>query len=115
MDIVYTSLERHPTADRATAAEAAEAVDALWAHAVPADGVEHITATAGPQRLDLLLYLLTTDPTRSDTASASASASERCAAFLSRSHHASPLLRHRYQPPTPQTRDTRTRTDRPTD
>jgi len=114
MDIVYTSLDRRPTTDpppadelteAARAAEAAEAVNALWAHAVPADGLEHASAEAGPDRLDLLLYLLPPDPTRPTAPGAT----HRAAALLARSHQASPLLRRRYLPPPPRPQEPCTR------
>ncbi|HEY8981881.1 MAG TPA: hypothetical protein VIU15_20130 [Streptomyces sp.] len=97
MDIVYSSLERRPTADPVPVSEVAEAVDALRAHAAPGDGLEHVSALPAPDRLDLLFYLLAPgsalalvpDPV------------QRTAALLARCHRDSPLLNHRYLPPVP--------------
>ena len=96
LDIVYASLDRRSSPDTDPAGEVAEAIDALWAHATPADGLEHASGRAQSHRLDLLLYLLTPDP-----AAATPCASQRAAALLAHCHQASPLLRRRYLPPAP--------------
>ncbi|MGA5823221.1 hypothetical protein ACPC54_35825 [Kitasatospora sp. NPDC094028] len=95
MEIVHASLKRRQPVAAAReneAAEAAEAVDALWAHAEPADGLQHASALPAPDRIDLLLYLLTRDtPDESDAVS-------RAHRLITRSHRTSPLLRHGYLP-----------------
>lgn len=97
MDIIYTSLERRPEVGPAPASEVAEAVDALWAHATAHDGLEHASGHAEPDRIDLLLYLLTPQA----TAPLAPDAAQRAAALIARCHHDSPLLNHRYLPPVP--------------
>ncbi|MFE6056301.1 hypothetical protein ACFQ6N_36615 [Kitasatospora sp. NPDC056446] len=70
-------------------------MDALWAHAEPADGLQHASAQAADGRLDLLLYLLTRDsPDEAD-------AVRRAHGLIARSHRASPLLSLNYLPPEP--------------
>lgn len=101
VDTVYTSLiRRQPVADvTAAVSEADEAVDVLWAHAGPADRLEHAGGRTEPDRLDLLLFFL---PPGSDDQDDSAE--QRTAALLHRAHRASPLLRHRSRrrsPPPP--------------
>ncbi|WP_369185312.1 hypothetical protein [Streptomyces sp. Y1] len=59
MEVVHASLKRRHPGTAAPENEAAEAVDALWAHAEPADGLQHASALPAPDRIDLLLYLLT--------------------------------------------------------
>ncbi|MEV7447141.1 hypothetical protein AB0O22_39405 [Streptomyces sp. NPDC091204] len=79
--------------------ETAEVVDALWAHAVPGDGLQHTSASAEPDRIDLLIYLMTRDdPGASDTLC-------RAHILLTRSQHNAPRLRMRYLPPVPHTQD----------
>ncbi|AUY48339.1 hypothetical protein [Streptomyces sp. CB01881] len=95
MDIVYASLKRRHPGTGAEASEAAEAVDALWAHAKPADGLQHASAQPALDRIDLLLYLLSRDP--SDLPDAVG----RAHSLVSRSHRTSPLLRRCYLPPEP--------------
>ena len=97
MDIVYTSLERRPAVNPDPVGEVAEAVDALWAHAAPGDGLEHASALPAPGRLDLLLYLLTPDP----GPPCMPDPVQRAATLLARCHRDSPLLHHRYLPPVP--------------
>ncbi|WP_034087708.1 hypothetical protein [Streptacidiphilus albus] len=98
MDIVYTSLDRNRGARAADGpTEGAEIVDVLWAHAVPEDRLEHASGRAGPDRIDLLLFLRTPETPDQDPDGAQ----RRAAALLHRCHLASPLLRHRYLPPAP--------------
>lgn len=98
MELVLASLKRRLPTEAAQENEAAEAVDALWAHAEPADGLQHATALPAPDRLDLLLYLLTQDaPGQPDAVS-------RAHRLITRSQRTSPLLRRGYlplEPPTP--------------
>ncbi|GAA4983940.1 hypothetical protein [Kitasatospora paranensis] len=96
MDIVYASLRRRHHLP-ARAGEAAEVTGALWAHATPDDGLEHATAVVEPDRVDLLLYLLTRTP----PTPAAPTAVQRAADLLTRCHQASPHLRRSYLPPTP--------------
>lgn len=95
MDIVYTSLRRRPATPSQPAGEVAEVLGILWAHATPEDGLEHITASLNDDRVDLLMYLLPSDPT-TPTAHRPL---HRAAALLDRSHRASPVLHRRYLPP----------------
>lgn len=95
MDIVYASLTRRSTGGEPPPGETAEVLGALWAHATPDDGLEHATARPEPDRVDLLLYLLTRPS--SDVRGPL----HRAEALLSRSHQASPLLGNRYLPPHP--------------
>ncbi|MBB4928703.1 hypothetical protein [Kitasatospora kifunensis] len=104
MDIVLISLERrHRRAEVEPAAELAEVIDTLWAHAVPADRLEHAGGRADAERLDLVLYLRTptTDPDAALGAAPDAmpSAERRAAQLLTRCHRASSLLNGRYLPP----------------
>jgi hypothetical protein len=97
MDIVYTFLTRRTQAPGEC--EVGEALDALWAHAHPADRLEHAGGRAEPDRLDLLLFFLPPD-----TADPGDSAEQRAAALMRRAHRASPLLQGRYlSPPEPAT------------
>ncbi|RKS96919.1 hypothetical protein BX286_7082 [Streptomyces sp. 3211.6] len=95
MEIVYASLKRRRPGATAQANEAAEAVDALWAHAEPGDGLEHASAQPAHDRIDLLLYLLSRDPADQPDAV------RRAHRLISRSHRTSPLLRRSYLPPEP--------------
>jgi hypothetical protein len=95
MDIVYASLSRRSTAGEPPPGETVEVLGALWAHATPDDGLEHASCRPEPDRVDLLLYLLTQSP----DAPGAGSPLHRAEALLSRSHRASPLLQHRYLPP----------------
>ena len=97
MDIVYTSLDRRPAVDPDPVGEVAEAVDALWAHAVPGDGLEHASVLPTPERLDLLLFLLTPDPALPGVPDSV----QRAASLLARCYRGSPVLTHRYLPPVP--------------
>ncbi len=97
MDIVYTSLDRRPSATPAPVGEVADAIDALWAHITPDDGLEHASGTPGANRIDLLLYLL---PTPTGPAP-EPDPVHRATQLLARCHRASPLLHHRYLPPVP--------------
>ncbi|MFK0258246.1 hypothetical protein [Streptomyces sp. NPDC090445] len=95
MDFVYASLHRRQPAEAAPAAEAAEVVDALWAHALPGDGLQHVSARAEPDRVDVLLYLLSTDsPDALDGV-------DRAHTLITRSRQTSSVLRRRYLPPEP--------------
>jgi hypothetical protein len=95
MDIVYASLPRRPAAGPPPPGETTAVLGALWAHATPDDGLEHITCRTQPDRIDLLLYLLT----RPRHAPGPRNPLHRATALLNRSHQASPLLRNRYLPP----------------
>ncbi|MFJ8210453.1 hypothetical protein [Streptomyces sp. NPDC096033] len=95
MDVVYASLKRRHPGSQAQDGEAAEAVDALWAHAQPADGLQHATARPLHDRIDLLLYFLSRDP------SAKPDAVGRAHSLISRSHRTSSVLHQRYQAPEP--------------
>lgn len=103
MDIVYASLKRRqPAAAEASgAAEAAEAVDALWAHSEPADGLQHASAQPVDDRIDLLLYLLSRDPSDPSGRLDPADAVCRAHGLIVRSHRTSPMLLRRYLPPEP--------------
>lgn len=95
MDIVYTFLTRHAPA--VGECEVGDVVDVLWAHAHPADRLEHAGGRAEPDRLDLLLFFLPPDATDPDD-----SAEQRAVALMRRAHRASPLLQGRYlSPPEP--------------
>ncbi|MFE6520887.1 hypothetical protein [Streptomyces sp. NPDC057794] len=95
MDIVYTSLNRRRRVAADPTSEVAEVLDALWAHTTREDGLEHASGRAEKDRVDLLVYLLSLDP----TAPGFRSATCRINALLHRCHVASPLMRHRYLPP----------------
>ncbi|SEM68788.1 hypothetical protein [Streptacidiphilus jiangxiensis] len=95
MDIVYASLHRKALAEPPPSSEPAEVLGALWAHAIPDDGLEHASCRPEADRIDLLLYLLTRPEDTTDFRSPL----HRAEALLSRSHQASPLLRDRYLPP----------------
>ncbi|MFE5679993.1 hypothetical protein ACFQ7B_39965 [Streptomyces erythrochromogenes] len=95
MDCVYASLRRRPEAPPAAVGEAAEVVGILWAHTTPKDGLEHISGSLDSDRVDLLLYFLSPDP----TSPAAHSPLHRAAALLARGHQASPALKRRYLPP----------------
>lgn len=95
MDIVYTSLNRRSRVPADPTSEVAEVLGALWAHTTREDGLEHASGRAEKDRVDLLVYLLTLDP----TAPGFRSATCRINALLHRCHAASPLMRHRYLPP----------------
>ncbi|MFB8205993.1 hypothetical protein [Kitasatospora purpeofusca] len=92
MDVVYASLHRRQRAAPEPAAELAEALGALWAHATPGDGLEHVTGCPEADRIDLLMYLSTAARPQGDAVC-------RVEALLVRCHDASPLLRRRYLPP----------------
>lgn len=95
MDCVYTSLRYRLEASPALAGEVAEVLGILWAHAAPEDGLEHIFGSLESDRVDLLLYFLSPDP----TLPATQGPLYRAAALLARGHQASPTLRRRYLPP----------------
>ncbi|MEV6973204.1 hypothetical protein [Kitasatospora sp. NPDC093806] len=101
MEILHASLKRRHPGTAAQEGEAAKAVDALWAHAEPADGLEYASARLAPDRIDLLLCLLTRDePGQPDAIS-------RAHRLIARSHRTSPLLRHGYLPLEPPTAEDR--------
>lgn len=50
-----------PEHTRPTAADAARLHDALWAHTPPTAGLEHIRARAGPDEIDLVLFIRNAD------------------------------------------------------
>ncbi|MGW1013981.1 hypothetical protein ACWD4X_28555 [Streptomyces termitum] len=95
MDIVYVSLNRRTSEHTGPTDEVAEVLDALWAHAMPEDGLEHASGRSEGNRVDLLMYLLTLDP----AAPGFRSVTHRAGSLLHRCHEASPLLRSRYLPP----------------
>lgn len=95
MDCVYTSLRYRLEASPARAGEVAEVLGILWAHTAPEDGLEHIFGSLESDRVDLLLYFLSPDP----TSPAAQGPLHRAAALLARGHQASPTLRRRYLPP----------------
>ncbi|SOB78771.1 hypothetical protein [Streptomyces sp. 1331.2] len=122
MDIVYASLKRRWPGDAAEAigaAEAAAAVDALWAHAEPADGLQHASAQPADDRIDFLLYLLSRDSSDSSGSSGLSDSSGspgspgssgrpdrvdavcRAHSLIARSHRTSPMLLRCYLPPEP--------------
>ncbi|MFC1421087.1 hypothetical protein [Streptacidiphilus cavernicola] len=98
MDIVHLSLERRPATDPTPAGEVADAVDVLWAHAGPDDGLEHASGRAAPDRLDLLLYLRTG---RAAAHHGGPSAEYRAAQLIARCYRASHHLQGRYLAPAP--------------
>jgi hypothetical protein len=75
--------------------EAAEVLSALWAHALPGDGLEHASCRAECDRVDLLLHLLTLTSRESEVRSAWHRADD----LPARWHQASPLLKLRCMPP----------------
>ncbi|WP_031068507.1 hypothetical protein [Streptomyces sp. NRRL WC-3742] len=96
MDIVYTSLiPRQPGHHVHEPTAGAEIVDALWAHALPGDGLEHVNARPEPDRVDLLLYLRTPDSPDAPAAL------QRAHDLIVRSHRTSPRLNRHYLPPEP--------------
>ncbi|MGW7574978.1 hypothetical protein [Streptomyces sp. NPDC054765] len=95
MDIVYASLYRRTWGCAESASEVAEMLGVLWAHARPEDGLEHASGRAEGDRVDLLMYLLTIDPTTPGFRSVT----HRANSLLRRCHAASPLMRRRYLPP----------------
>ncbi|MFJ5229059.1 hypothetical protein ACIQBJ_04070 [Kitasatospora sp. NPDC088391] len=79
--------------------ETAEILAALWAHALPADGLQHITARGESDRTDLLIYLRTLpDPAPAPDAHP---AVQRAHHLIARTHRASPLLHRSHLPPDP--------------
>ncbi len=96
MDIVYASLDRRPGTAPAAADEAAQALDTLWTHATPDDGLEHASACVEPARIDLLLFLLPTHPQ-----TGAQDPVRRTADLLDRCYRGSTTLRLRYLPPVP--------------
>ncbi|MFI1154109.1 hypothetical protein [Streptomyces sp. NPDC020817] len=95
MDCVYASLRHRPEALPTLAREVAEVLGILWAHTTPEDGLEHISGSLDSDRVDLLLYFLSPDP----TSPATHGPLYRAAALLARGHQASPTLQRRYLPP----------------
>ncbi|MFG2693636.1 hypothetical protein [Kitasatospora sp. NPDC048407] len=96
MEIVYASLHRRSTTDPVPPNEVGEVLGILWAHARPEENLEHVSARSERDRLDLLLYLLTPRPGAATPPPVAAAHS-----LLVRSHQASPVLRRRFQAPTP--------------
>ncbi|WP_329447815.1 hypothetical protein OG906_33730 [Streptomyces sp. NBC_01426] len=95
MEIVYASLTRRHPGATLHGSEAAEAVDALWAHAQPGDGLQHASARLERDRIDFLLYLLTLDtPTAPGPLC-------RAHILITRSQKNSLGLRRRYLTPAP--------------
>ncbi|MFD4371103.1 hypothetical protein [Streptomyces sp. NPDC058486] len=95
MDFVYASLRRRARVHAGPTGEVAEALDALWAHATPEDGLEHASGRSEQDRVDLLMCLLTLDR----SAPGFRSPVHRASSLLRRCHEASPLMRGRYLPP----------------
>lgn len=93
MEIIYASLTSRQSDDGARPGHEADVVDALWAHALPDDGLQHVSARREPGRVDLLLFLLTTDPFGGP------GPLHRAHGLIARSHRLSPLLHRRYLPP----------------
>ncbi|MEV0193154.1 hypothetical protein AB0I39_32065 [Kitasatospora purpeofusca] len=91
MDIVYASLRRRQPG-LAPPGEKAEVLAALWAHAQPADGLQHAIARCEDDRVDLL-------GRPADTVPCPAAAQTRT--LIARVHQASPLLTRRFLPPHP--------------
>ncbi|AUY48328.1 hypothetical protein [Streptomyces sp. CB01881] len=97
MEIVYASLIPRQPGGAVQSNGRAEVMDALWAHSVPSDGLQHISARPEPGRVDLLLYLLTLD------SPGTPNAVERARTLITRSHQSSPWLNLNYLPPVPLT------------
>ncbi|MCX4801335.1 hypothetical protein ACFWWM_31835 [Streptomyces sp. NPDC058682] len=95
MDIIYASLNRRTRVHAEPKSEVSEVLDALWAHTTPEDGLEHASGRAERDRVDVLMCLLTLDP----TAPGFRSTTHRANSLLRRCHAASPLMRRRYLPP----------------
>ncbi|MET9581243.1 hypothetical protein AB0929_27330 [Streptomyces massasporeus] len=95
MDMVYASLNRRTGVLGEPTNEVSEVLGVLWAHTTPEDGLEHASGRSEWDRVDLLICLLTLDP----TAPGYLSVTHRAGALLRRCHAASPLMRHRYLPP----------------
>lgn len=88
MDIVYASLCRRPSGI-ATEGELGEVTAALWAHASPDDGLQHVSGRCEADRLDLLLFFLS-------TMSGPHEAPARALLLLARCYEASAVLQRRY-------------------
>ncbi|MFA7767974.1 hypothetical protein [Streptomyces sp. NRRL S-448] len=99
MEIVYASLTRRRPGEASHEREAAEVVDALWAHALPGDGLQHASARPEADRIDLLLYLMTLDAPTAPTPL------RRAHGLITRSQQNSLELRRRYLPPAPHTQN----------
>ncbi|MFJ6722309.1 hypothetical protein [Streptomyces sp. NPDC091259] len=100
MDIVYASLVfRHP-GEAPHAHQAAEAADALWAHALPGVGLQHVSAHCHSGRVDFLLYLMSPD------SPGTPGAEVRAHALITYGQRISPVLNRRYLPPGPLTEQT---------
>ncbi|GGZ84503.1 hypothetical protein GCM10010371_50350 [Streptomyces subrutilus] len=99
MEIVYASLTRRHTGNAPHESDAARVVDALWAHALPGDGLQHASARPEHDRIDLLLYLMTKD------ASTAPAALCRAHALIERSRRNSLGLRRRYLASPPHSRE----------
>jgi hypothetical protein len=95
MDMVYASLNRRTRVAADPTSEVSEVLGVLWAHATAEDGLEHASGRAEKDRVDLLMYLLTLDP----TAPGFRSVTYRANSLLHRCHAASPLMQQRYLPP----------------
>ncbi|MER7708857.1 hypothetical protein ABTX81_39020 [Kitasatospora sp. NPDC097605] len=89
MEIVYASLTPRQ-GEGVRPGDEAEVVDVLWAHCLPADGLQHVSAQSESGRLDLLLYFLTPDSLGTP------SVLERAHTLITRSHRISPWLNRRY-------------------
>ncbi|GGV16832.1 hypothetical protein GCM10010495_34020 [Kitasatospora herbaricolor] len=94
MEIVYASLIHRQSGEAVPPGEGAEVVDVLWAHARSGDGLQHVSASPEPGRVDLLLYL-------TQGACDAPDAVRRAHALIARSHRISPWLNGRYLPPEP--------------
>ncbi|MEU1287961.1 hypothetical protein [Kitasatospora sp. NPDC005856] len=95
MEIVYASLHRRPAAEPAAVGEVAEIIDAVWAHSIAEDNLEHVSGQAGCDRIDLILFLRGVDGPDVENAQ------RRVRALLQRSRLASSVLRDRYLAPHP--------------
>ncbi|GAA3031849.1 hypothetical protein GCM10020229_49100 [Kitasatospora albolonga] len=92
MDIVYASLVRQESGEPTSVGEASELVGALWAHALPEDGIEHASVRVLLERVVILFFLRRADRF-------GGSPEGRVGRLLQRCHRASPLIRSRYLPP----------------
>ncbi|MFI5982548.1 hypothetical protein ACIBEA_16935 [Streptomyces sp. NPDC051555] len=95
MEIVYASLVLRRPDECATQQTAAEAVDALWAHALPEAGLQHVSARCEAGRIDFLLYLM------SPAELGVPAAEYRAHTLIAHGQRTSPLLNLLFLPPRP--------------
>ncbi|MGW0207540.1 hypothetical protein ACWDZ8_17605 [Streptomyces sp. NPDC003233] len=72
-------------------AEASRLVDALWAHADPLEGLEHVHGRAEERHVDLIFFFRQSDYGQGVT--------QRAISMLSRCHEASELIAAIYERP----------------